>query len=153
MATANPMIEMVQRRYSKLPRIISPLFMISPYVRPFPQMLADSRLHPLRHARHNNSSIRQQNDKKHLPQRSLDRVRKAYEPERDRLRSKFLILHCVGLYVVECRHKVCGDFCHFLFGYSVGRILFTSLEKVFQRTAVIGRALGIGTIRPTWLKL
>jgi hypothetical protein len=27
--------------------------------------------------------------------------------------------------MVEGRHEVCGDLCRFLFGYGVGRILFT----------------------------
>jgi hypothetical protein len=42
--------------------------------------------------------------------------------------------------VVKGRHEVCGDLCHFLFRYGVRRILFTSLENVFQRTAILGRA-------------
>jgi hypothetical protein len=40
--------------------------------------------------------------------------------------------------VVKGRHEVCGDLCHFLFRYGVGRILFTSLKDVFQRAAVLG---------------
>jgi hypothetical protein len=34
----------------------------------------------------------------------------------------------------------CGDFCHFLFRYGVGRILFTNLENVLKCSAVLGRA-------------
>jgi hypothetical protein len=84
--------------------------------------------HSFPHSGHNNRPIRQQNDKEHLPQRPLDRVRKADEPERYRLRPKFLSLQRADLYVIEYRHKVCGDFCHFLFGYGIGRILFTTLK-------------------------
>ena len=84
--------------------------------------------------------IRQQNDKKHLSQWPLDRVRKANEPKWDRRRSKFLSLQCADLYVVEGRHEVCGDLSRLLFRYGVWRILFTSLKDVFQRTAIFGRA-------------
>jgi hypothetical protein len=66
--------------------------MISPNVRPFPQTLPDSRLKPLLHPRHNICPIRQQHDKKRLPQRPLDRVRKGDEPEQYRLRPEFLSL-------------------------------------------------------------
>ena len=38
------------------------------------------------------------------------------------------------------RHKVCGDLCRFLFSDGVGGILLSGFEKVFQRTAVLGRA-------------
>jgi hypothetical protein len=39
---------------------------------------------------------------------------------------------CSDLYMAEGRHEVCGDLCHFLFRYSVGRILFTGLENLFE---------------------
>jgi hypothetical protein len=97
-------------------------------------------LQPLLHARLNNRSIRQQNDKEHLPQRPFDRVRKADQPEWDRTCPKFLSLRCADLYVVKCRHKVGGDLCHFLFGYALWDILLIAFENVFQRAAVLGRA-------------
>jgi hypothetical protein len=81
----------------------------------FPKFL-EIRLHPLRHARHNNGAIRQQNDKEHILDWSLDRVRKANEPERNRRRSKFLSFQRADLYVVESGHEVSGDLCRFLFG-------------------------------------
>jgi hypothetical protein len=94
----------------------------------------------LLHLWHHNGSIRQQNDKEHLPQRPLDRVREANEPKRDRRRAKFLSLKSADLYVIKSRHKVCGDLCHFLFGYGIGGILFTTVKDVLQRAAVLGRA-------------
>ena len=44
------------------------------------------------------------------------------------------------LYLVKGRHKACGDLCRFLFSDGVGGILLSGFEKVFQRTAVLGRA-------------
>jgi hypothetical protein len=44
------------------------------------------------------------------------------------------------LYVIECRHEIRCDLSRFFFRHGVGRILFTSLKDVFQRTAVLGRA-------------
>ena len=70
----------------------------------------------------------------------FDRVREANEPERYRLRPKFLSFQRADLYVVESRHEVCGDLCRFLFRYGVGRILFTSFKHLFERTAVLSRA-------------
>jgi hypothetical protein len=58
---------------------------------------------------------------------------------------ELLRLQCADLYMVEGRHKVCGDFCHFLFRYRVGRILFASLKNVLQRAAVLGRLLFVDT--------
>jgi hypothetical protein len=75
-----------------------------------------------------------------LSQCPFNRVRKADEPERDRLRPKFLSFQRADLYVVEGSHKVCGDLCNFLFGYGIGRVLITGLENVFERTAVLSRA-------------
>jgi hypothetical protein len=54
--------------------------------------------------------------------------------------------------VVKSRHKIGSDLSRFLFGYGVGRILFTGLEDVLQSAAVLGRAFGIGIARPTWLE-
>ncbi len=92
------------------------------------------------HARHNNRPIRQQDDKEHLSQWSFNRVRKANEPVWNRLCPELLGFQCADLYVVKGRHKVCGDLSSFLFGYGVGRILFTRLKDVLKRAAVLGRA-------------
>jgi hypothetical protein len=51
-----------------------------------------------------------------------------------------LSLQRTYLFVVEGRHKVCGDFCRFLFRYGVGSILFTGFKHVLQSAAVLGRA-------------
>jgi hypothetical protein len=64
-------------------------------------------LEPLLHARHHNyRPIRQQNDKKTLSHRPLDRVRKANEPKGDRtcpelLRLKGVTSHGSGDYEVD----------------------------------------------------
>jgi hypothetical protein len=104
----------------------------------FPKFL-EIRLHPLLHPRLNNGPIRQ-NDKENILDCTFNRVRKANEPERYRLRPKFLSLQRTNLDVVKGRHEVCGDLGHFLLSYGIGRIVFTSLENVFERTAVFGRA-------------
>jgi hypothetical protein len=75
-----------------------------------------------------------------LPQRPFNHVRKADEPERDRLRPKFLTLQRADLYVIEGRRKICGDLCRFLFGYGIGRILSTGFKHVLKCTALFGRA-------------
>src|ERR1700722_17291664 len=97
-------------------------------------------LQPFLHPRHNNRSIRKQDYEEHLSQRSFDRVRKGNEPEWNRGRPKFLSLQRADLYVVKSRHKIGSDLSRFLFGYGVGRILFTGLKDVFERAAVLGRA-------------
>jgi hypothetical protein len=48
-------------------------------------------LQPLLDSRHNHRPIRQQYDKKHLSHRPFDRVRKANEPEWNRVCPKFLL--------------------------------------------------------------
>ena len=101
--------------------------------------MATWQLQPLRNARFHNFAIRQNDNKKHLSQWSLDRVRKANEPERNRRCAKFLSFQCADLYVVKSRHEVCGDLSRFLFRYSVGRILFTSFKHVFECSAILGR--------------
>ena len=40
-----------------------------------------------------------------------------------------LRLKHADLYVIKGRHKACGDFCGLLFGYGIGRILFTSSKS------------------------
>jgi hypothetical protein len=54
--------------------------------------------------------------------------------------------------VVKGRHKIGGDLSRFFFRLCVGRILFTTLKDVFQRSRRPVARLGIGTARPTWLK-
>jgi hypothetical protein len=87
-------------------------------------------LQPLFHPRHNNRPIRQQDDEEHILDWSFNRVRKAYKPKRNRRCAKFLSLQCSDLYVVKSRHKIGSDLSRFLFGYGVGRILFTGLKDV-----------------------
>ena len=88
------------------------------------------------HPRHNDRPIRQQHDKEHLPQLPFDRVRKADEPERYRLRPKFLSLQRADLYVVKGRHAVGSDLSRFLFGYSRWE---NSVHRPQKRTALIIR--------------
>jgi hypothetical protein len=92
------------------------------------------------HSRHNNRPIRQQNDKKHLSHRPLDRLRKTAEPERDRRGPKFLSLQRSDLYVIKGRHEIGGDLSHLLFCYRIGRILFTASKDVLKSTAIFGSA-------------
>jgi len=54
--------------------------------------------------------------------------------------NKFLSLQRADLCVVEGRHKICGDLCHFIFGYGVGGILSTGFKHVLKCTALFGRA-------------
>jgi 5-methylcytosine-specific restriction endonuclease McrA len=68
--------------------------------------LSLKHLHPLFHPWLNNPPIRQQNDKKTLSHRPLDRVRKANEPKGDRtcpelLRLKGVTSHGSGDYEVD----------------------------------------------------
>jgi hypothetical protein len=98
------------------------------------------RLQPFRDAWFNHRPVGQHDDGKHLVDRSFDRVRKGNQPERNWRRPKFLSLQCPGLEAVKCRHEVCGDFGHFLFGRSLRDILLIGLENVFKRPAVHGRA-------------
>jgi hypothetical protein len=84
----------------------------------------------LLHSGHNHRPIRQQDDEEHILDWSFHRVREAEEPERYGLRPKFLSLQRADLYVIECRHEVGSDLSRFLFGYGVGRILFTGLKDV-----------------------
>ena len=44
--------------------------------------------------------------------------------------------------MIEGRHQVCGDLCHFLFGYRIGRILFTSLKDVLKCSTIPAGLLG-----------
>jgi len=106
------------------------------------QHLGGNRTHlqPSRHSRLNNGPVGQEHDKEHLSQRSLDRVRKANKPIRERSCPKFLRFQCSNLYVIKGGHKVGSNLCGFLFGYGIRRILFTGLKDVFQRAAVLGRA-------------
>jgi hypothetical protein len=46
-----------------------------------------------------------------------------------------------NLDVVKGRHEVGGNLCRLLFGYGVGRILFTGPKDVFQRTTVLAPTL------------
>jgi hypothetical protein len=108
-------------------------------------------LQPVLHLWHHNRPIQQQNDKEHLSHRPLDRVRKANEPEWNRLRPKFLSLQRADLNTIKGRHKISSNFSRFLFGYGIGRILFTGLKDVFQRAAVLGCASVPETVQPTWL--
>src|ERR1700676_5203288 len=48
------------------------------------------RLQPLRHARHNNRPVRQQNYEEHLAQWSFDRIGERNEPKQDRHGAKLL---------------------------------------------------------------
>jgi hypothetical protein len=53
--------------------------------------------------------IRQQRDKEHLPQWSLDRVREADKPVRDPLCPKTPALNCANPDAIKSRHEFCSD--------------------------------------------
>jgi hypothetical protein len=61
---------------------------------------------------------------------------------------KFLRFQCSDLYVIKGGHKVGSNLCGLLFGYGIGRILFTGLKDVFQSAAIFRLLLGIETVRP-----
>jgi hypothetical protein len=75
-----------------------------------------------------------------LPQWPFNRVRKANKPERSGRCPKFPRFQCSDLDVIECLHEIRSDLSRFLFGYGVGRILFTRLKDVLKRTTILGRA-------------
>jgi hypothetical protein len=71
-----------------------------------------------------------------LPERTLDRVGEADQPKWNGHCPKFLRFQCSNLYVIKGGHKVGSNLCGFLFGYGIGRILFTGLKDVFQSAAI-----------------
>jgi hypothetical protein len=103
--------------------------------------LVFGRLQPLRHCRLNDRSIWQQDHEVKLPECTLDRVGEANQPKRNGHCPKFLRFQCSDLYVIKGGHKVGSNLCGFLFGYGIGRILFTDVKDVFQSAAI--------TVRPT----
>jgi hypothetical protein len=100
----------------------------------------------------NNGPVRQKNDEIHFAQWSFYRVREADEPERYGLRLKFLSLQRAELRVVKGRHKIGSDLGGFLFGDSIGGVLFSSLENVFECAAVFRLRLDTGIARRTTLE-
>jgi hypothetical protein len=59
-----------------------------------------------------------------------------YRPKRNGHCPKFLRFQRSDLYVIKGGHKVGSNLCGFLFGYGIGRILFTGLKDVFQSAAI-----------------
>jgi hypothetical protein len=67
------------------------------------------------HSRLDNRPVRQQNDKEHSLDRSLNRFRETEKPIRNWACTEFLALQHPGLHLVESRHPVGRNFCRLLF--------------------------------------